>query len=139
MPKTIKVAIIGYGVVGLRRKTYIEKNKSYSLVAVSDIKFKNNFISKKGISYFKYYNDLIKNIKLDAVFVTLPNYLASKVTIKCIKKDLHVFCEKPPARNVKEVKEVIKILKRHPKLKVKYGFNHRYHSSVKLAKKIILG
>ena len=137
MPKTIKVAIIGYGVVGLRRKTYIEKNKSYSLVAVSDIKFKNNFISKKGISYFKYYNDLIKNIKLDAVFVTLPNYLASKVTIKCIKKDLHVFCEKPPARNVKEVKEVIKILKRHPKLKVKYGFNHRYHSSVQLAKKLI--
>ena len=139
MSKIIKVAIIGCGVVGLRRKTYIEKNKTYSLVAVSDIKFSKNHIYKKKISYFKYYDDLINNIKLDAVFVTLPNYLASEVTIKCIKKGLHVFCEKPPAKNVQEVKRVIKSLKKQPKLKVKYGFNHRYHSSVKLAKKIILG
>ena len=138
MNKTIRVAIIGCGVVGLRRKTFIERNRSYSLIAVSDIRFKNKFFFKNGVSYFKYYDDLLKNVKLDAAFVTLPNYLASKVTIKCIKKGLHVFCEKPPARNVKEIKKVINILKKFSHLKIKYGFNHRYHSSVKLAKKIIL-
>ena len=137
MKKKIKVAIIGCGVVGLRRKYYIEKNKLYSLIAVSDIKFKKKLIFKKSINYFKYYDDLLKNTKLEAVFVTLPNYLASKVTAICIRKGLHVFCEKPPAKNVQEIKKVAKLAKLRPYLKIKYGFNHRYHSSVKLAKKII--
>ena len=29
------------------------------------------------------------------------------------------------------------ILKKYPRIKLKYGFNHRYHSSIKMAKKII--
>ena len=53
MKKKIKVAIIGCGVVGLRRKYYIEKNKLYSLIAVSDIKFKKKLIFKNSINYFK--------------------------------------------------------------------------------------
>ena len=44
MKKKIKVAIIGFGVVGKRRKKYIEKNKKYNLVAVSDIQFKKKRI-----------------------------------------------------------------------------------------------
>ena len=36
------VAIIGYGVVGKRRRKFIAKNKNYSLVAVSDIQFLQN-------------------------------------------------------------------------------------------------
>ena len=45
--KLINVAIIGCGVVGLRRKHFVEKNKFYSLVAVSDIKFKKKLVIKK--------------------------------------------------------------------------------------------
>ena len=37
--KKLKVAIIGCGVVGKRRKSFILKNKNYQLVAVSDICF----------------------------------------------------------------------------------------------------
>lgn len=135
--KKIKVGIIGYGIVGSKRRIYIDKNKYFKLVAVSDIKFKNKYLKKKGVLYFKFFNDLLKLKNLDAVFVTLPNYLASVVTIECLKKKLHVFCEKPPAKNVNELKKVIKIYKKNSKLKLKYGFNHRYHSSIKLAKQII--
>tara|TARA_Y100000591_G_C21796413_1_gene679577 strand:+ start:306 stop:1319 length:1014 start_codon:yes stop_codon:yes gene_type:complete len=137
MKKKIKVAIIGFGVVGKRRKKYIEKNKKYNLVAVSDIQFKKKEFKSKNIIFYKHYKDLLKKEKIDAVFVTLPNYLASKVTIESIKKKLHVFCEKPPAKNVKEILAVQKVLKKNLSIKLKYGFNHRYHSSIKMAKKII--
>ena len=40
MKKRISVAIIGCGVVGKRRKKFIEKNNNYSLIVISDIKFK---------------------------------------------------------------------------------------------------
>ncbi|MEK7555171.1 MAG: Gfo/Idh/MocA family oxidoreductase, partial [Patescibacteria group bacterium] len=48
-----------------------------------------------------------------------------------------VFCEKPPGRTVADIKNVIAEEKKHPNLKLKYGFNHRYHQSVIEAKKII--
>ena len=65
----------------------------------------------------------------------MPNYLSAKVTIKALKKKIHVFCEKPPAKNYSELLKVKKYLKKG--LKLKYGFNHRYHGSIKMAKNII--
>ncbi|MDC1178488.1 Gfo/Idh/MocA family oxidoreductase, partial [Candidatus Pelagibacter sp.] len=46
-------------------------------------------------------------------------------------------CEKPPGRNPDDIKKVISVEKRNKNIKLKYGFNHRYHESIKLAKKII--
>lgn len=131
----IKVGIIGYGVVGRRRRKYIEKNNKYKLVCVSDIKYKRDF-KFNNISHYKNYLSF-KFHDLDAVFVTLPNYLSAKVTKIFLNKKIHVFCEKPPARNTKELKSVIKTELLNPELKLKYGFNHRYHKSIQMAKKII--
>ncbi len=74
---------------------------------------------------------------LDVLFVSLPNYLAAEVTIAGLKKGMHVFCEKPPGRSVKDIESVIKVEKKYPKLKLKYGFNHRYHDSIREALRII--
>ena len=135
MGKVLKTAIIGYGFVGKKRKFFIEQNKNYKLIYISDIKFEKNF-QNKSILFCKYYKEILKK-NIDVVFITLPTYLAAKVTLAFLKKGVHVFCEKPPAKNVNEIKKIIKLSKRFSNLKIKYGFNHRYHSSVKLAKKII--
>ena len=130
----ISTAIIGLGVVGKRRKYFIEKNPNYKIIAISDVRFKKNF-KKKNILYFKNYNNLTK-LNLDCVFITLPNYLAPIATKIFLKKGVHVFCEKPPGRNINDISSVIKIEKKND-VKLKYGFNHRYHKSVKYAKSII--
>ncbi|EMP07306.1 oxidoreductase family, C-terminal alpha/beta domain protein, partial [Leptospira interrogans serovar Pyrogenes str. 200701872] len=52
-------------------------------------------------------------------------------------KGLHVFCEKPPGRNVQEISEVREVERQFPSLKLKYGFNHRYHDSIREALKIV--
>ena len=41
--KKLITAIIGHGVVGKRRRNFIEKNKNYKLMYISDIKYKKNF------------------------------------------------------------------------------------------------
>ena len=135
MNKTLKTAIIGYGVVGKKRKLFIEQNKSYNLLYVADTKFKKT-IKSKSIIFFKNYKNILKK-DIDVVFITLPTYLAARVTLKFIKKGVHVFCEKPPAKSVAEINKVFLASKKKRNLKIKYGFNHRYHSSVKLAKQII--
>ena len=131
----IRVGVIGFGVVGKRRKKYILENKFYKLICISDISFKKDTAHNK-IIYYKDYKRFTKH-DLDAVFITLPNYLAVKVTSFFLKKNIHVFCEKPPARNYKELKSLKKILNNNNKLKLKYGFNHRYHGSVKKAENLI--
>ena len=82
----INVAIIGLGVVGKKRREFIKNNNNYNLIAVSDILFKKNFI-RNNVHYFKDFEDVFKmDNKLDAIFITLPNYLSSKVTILALKK-----------------------------------------------------
>ena len=85
--------------------------------------------------FYANYQRLLEE-ELDALFVCLTNDINPQVTITGLEKGLHVFCEKPPGRNVSDVAEVIACESRHPGLKLKYGFNHRYHDSVRDALRI---
>jgi predicted dehydrogenase len=67
----------------------------------------------------------------------MTNEIAPEVTIAGLKAGLHVFCEKPPGRNVKDIEDVIQEEQKHSELKLMYGFNHRYHDSVKDTIKIL--
>lgn len=134
--KKLKVGIAGYGVVGKRRRIFIDQYPGLRTSAVSDQKFTGSGKMADGVLYFSNYNDLLKQ-HLDVLFVSLPNYLASEVTIAGLERGMHVFCEKPPGRDVSDIKRVIQIEKKHPQLVLKYGFNHRYHDSVREALRII--
>ena len=130
------VGIIGYGVVGKRRREYIDLNPELQTCYVSDVNFENDGQFTDGVKYFNDYRKIFAQ-DVDVIFVSLPNYLSSKVTIMALDKGCHVFCEKPPAKTVEEVREVIGCNERNPNLKLKYGFNHRYHDSVRKARQII--
>jgi predicted dehydrogenase len=67
----------------------------------------------------------------------LTNDIAPEVTIAALEAGLHVFCEKPPGKNVSDIIRVIDIEQQKPDLKLMYGFNHRYHYSVQDALKLI--
>ena len=136
IPQVLRVGIAGYGIVGKRRRNFIELNPNMKTIAVSDINFDQEGIAPDGVKFYTSYQGLFKE-KLDALFVSLPNYLAAEATIAGLERGLHVFCEKPPGRTVQDMRAVIAVQKQQPHLKLKYGFNHRYHESVKEAKKII--
>jgi len=135
MTSELKVGIAGYGVVGKKRKKILDQIKGIKIVAISDKNLKNNSVNK-NINFYNDYKKLF-NESLDILFVSLPNKYAADATINALKKNINVFCEKPPARNIQELKKVLKEFKKKNKLKLKYGFNHRYHDSIILAKKII--
>lgn len=136
MSKQFKVGIAGYGVVGKRRRQYIDKNPYLKTIAACDQYFDGGEVIDDGIRCYKNYVDLLKE-DLDVLFVSLPNYLAPDVTIAGLRRGLHVFCEKPPGREVKDIERVMEAEKANPGLLLKYGFNHRYHESVKTALSII--
>ena len=134
--KKLKVGIAGFGVVGQRRRHYIDKHPALETVAVCDNVFGKDINSIIGLRCYKNYQSLLKE-PLDLLFVSLPNYLAPEVTIGGLESGMHVFCEKPPGIDVSDIERVYQVKLKYPKLQLKYGFNHRYHYSVKDALKLI--
>ncbi|MBP7507937.1 MAG: Gfo/Idh/MocA family oxidoreductase [Prolixibacteraceae bacterium] len=132
----LNVGIAGYGIVGKRRRSFIDLHPRLQTIAVCDQNFIDTGIMADGVRCYSHYSQLLEE-PLDILFVSLPNYLAAEVTIAGLNKGLHIFCEKPPGRDVDDIIKVIAAEKEHPGLLLKYGFNHRYHDSVKEALRII--
>ena len=131
----LKVGIAGYGVVGRKRAECVSRNSMMELVAVCDRNIQVDDLSN-DIRSFNNYKDML-NEDIDVLFVCLTNDIAAEVTIAGLERGLHVFCEKPPGKDVGEILEVIEIEKCCPNQKLMYGFNHRHHGSVAHMKEII--
>ena len=134
--KPLKIGIAGYGVVGKRRHGVMNERNDMSVIAVCDQTFEGSGILDGGVRHYRTYEELL-NEDLDALFVCLSNDIAAKVTIAGLEKGLHVFCEKPPGRDLADIASVIECQKTRLAQKLKYGFNHRYHDSVRDALEIV--
>ena len=132
----LKVGIAGYGIVGKRRREVIDEHPDVQLTAVCDQTLGKKGTFQDGIKFFQSYTELLSE-NLDILFVCLPNDLAAGVTIAGLNKGLHVFCEKPPGRDLRDMANVLSCYDKLPNQKLMYGFNHRYHDSVKDALEIV--
>jgi predicted dehydrogenase/phosphoheptose isomerase len=81
--------------------------------------------------------DIVKSVDVDAVAICTPNYLIKDLVVAALNHGKHVLCEKPPGISLAEVSEMKRALHAHPDLKLKFGFNHRYHDAVLEAKRRI--
>ena len=132
----LRVGIAGYGVVGKRRRTFVDAHANLTTVAVCDRTLPESGTFDDGVRHFAHYRDLLEE-SLDILIVCMSNDMAAEVTIAGLEAGLHVFCEKPPGQDVADIARVIEAENRHPGQKLKYGFNHRYHDSIRDALKIM--
>lgn len=129
----IKTGIIGYGKMGKIRANAIKASGKGKITKVYDPDESTDF---EGYNNVNDYNEIIEDPEIDAIFICTPNYLNKPLTIKGLEFNKHVFCEKPPAFNSKEVEEIIEVENKSGK-KLMYGFNHRHHSSIQYMKSLI--
>jgi len=134
--KNFRIGIAGYGVVGKRRRQFIDAHPNLEAIAVCDRAFGGDGEMDDGVRHYDRYEKLLAE-DLDALFVCMTNDIAPQVVIAGLEKGLHVFCEKPPGRNLGDISRVIACEQAHPGLKLQYGFNHRYHDSVRDALEIV--
>jgi predicted dehydrogenase len=132
----LRVGIAGYGVVGKRRREFIDRHSCLRTVAVCDRVFRGDGTFDDGVRYYTHYSKLLAE-NLDVLFVCMTNDMAPEVTVAGLEKGLHVFCEKPPGRDLADIARVIECERQHAGQKLKYGFNHRYHDSVREALRIV--
>lgn len=133
MNNTLNCAIVGFGYMGQIRLKTISEIPKLSVKIVCDSNIENIPFSKK-YKITNNFNDIFKE-QIDIVFVCTPNNETPNIVIKCLKHKKHVFCEKPPGRNLEDLKKIKKYI--NSGLKVMFGFNHRFHPAVIAANKII--
>lgn len=131
--KIINVGIIGFGKMGKIRADEVESSGNANIKFIYE---RNKLPENLKYTLTSSADEIINNPEIDSVFICTPNYLNKPLTVQTLKSGKHVFCEKPPAFNASEVKEIIAAEKQSGK-KLMYGFNHRHHESIIHMKKLI--
>lgn len=128
-------AIIGYGYMGEIRRRMIEQHPTLNLSVICE----SDSAKLKGKQNFKVTSDLqeVFDSDVDAIFICTPNHLIPELTVRCLEKGKHVFCEKPPGRTLEDIERMWEAENANPKTKLMFGFNHRYHPGVLKAKSIV--
>ena len=130
------IAIIGCGLIGNKRFKNLPNN--FKLIACSDTNLKNVYkLSKnKKIKKFKKWKKIFDLKNLDAVIISTYHNSLSKILSYSVKKNINSFVEKPAGTEPSSILKIIKLNKKN-KVKIRVGFNHRFHPAIFKAKEII--
>jgi len=130
----LKVGIIGYGKVGKIRHECIKANLRLELIGICDTN--KEVLQDCQALHYQDYRQLL-DARPDMVFVCTYNRYIPEIIIQAILKGIHVFGEKPPGRTLEDVESIRQAAIDNPGVKLKFGFNHRYHEGVIEAKAIV--
>ena len=132
----MNVAIIGAGLIGRKRANALPKGVNLSTVCdIDQQKVKelaHDFKCESEINWRK----VVKDPKIQALIVSTINKYLLPITREAILAGKHVLIEKPGARNLEELEKIAKAFNKR-KTVVMFGYNHRYHPSIIMAKKIV--
>lgn len=134
----MRVGIIGAGYIGEKRAEALNLLNGRTLEIIADIKTgkAKKLAGKYGCRYTDDWREVVGDKKVDVVNVATTNDYLAKISISAIENGKHVLCEKPPGRNLKEALKIAKALKKNC-VKLKVGFNHRFHPAMQKAHKMV--
>jgi predicted dehydrogenase len=132
----MNVAIVGCGLIGKKRANALGNHK---LIAVADTNLQRASelaSGKSDILVTSNWKDAVLHNEVELVIVSTTNDQLAAITLEAVKAGKHVLVEKPGGRNSKELEPIIAAAQEKG-VKVKVGFNLRYHPAFKKAKEIV--
>lgn len=126
--KCVRVGIAGVG--GMAVNIHIPCLKRLPGVEIAALcdrdKVKTDAVAAQlGAKAYADFDEMLAKESLDAVYILTPTVLHAELAVKAIGMGCHVFCEKPPAMNVDELRGMCAAAKDANRLLL-FGFNRRY-------------
>ncbi len=142
----MRIGIIGCGLIGNKRANAIKGNHDIVALCDTDIKKAERLKAQRELSdKLNYSKDIdifitddykeLCNRDLDIVIVSTINAKLSEITLYAVSKNINVIVEKPAGIDSREILPILDIVKER-NVKVKVGFNHRYHPALLKAHEI---
>jgi predicted dehydrogenase len=132
----MNVGIVGCGLIGKKRAATLAGTR---LVACADISPERALAladSFPGTMVEHDWRKIIERGDVDIVIVSTPHDSLAGITLEAVKAKKHVLVEKPAGRFPAELDEAIEAAAKTG-VKVRVGFNHRYHRAFRKAKEIV--
>ena len=112
-PQTaIKIALIGKGGMGTADTNTALRVPGVELVAVCDIYKPRLELAKQSwgnhLKIEKDYKKILDDPSIDAIIIATPDHWHQKIAIAALKKEKHVYCEKPIIHKRSEARALIK-------------------------------
>lgn len=107
--RTLRVAVIGCGPIGLLHARAIAASPSAELAAVCDISPHHlaEAVAAFHVDGYETVKQLLESQPLDVVMIATPDHLHVEPTLAAIAAGCHVFCEKPLATNTAEARRLV--------------------------------
>ncbi len=109
MSETVRIGVIGLGVMGKDHLKHIAALENTELAAVCDV-FRasaDHFAAEMNVPAYYDYHDLLNHQPMDAILIATPHYDHTPISIAALGKGLHVLVEKPIAVQVKDAQQMI--------------------------------
>lgn len=134
--QVINAATIGLG-FGLNHAKVFTKNKYTKLISISDCDIKKKKYEKIfKTNFVKNLNEVYKNKSLNLISIASYDNFHYEQIIQALRNGKNIFIEKPMCQNIKQFKNIKKILK-ESKLNLSSNFVLRYHPKFKKVKELI--
>lgn len=133
----MNLAIIGCGLIGHKRLAAFQHK--HRLVATADLVFERaQALAAKspGAVALGDWRAVMDRADVDAVIVSTTNEWLAGITLAAAQAGKHVIVEKPAARNLPELEEVISAAEQAG-VQVQVGLNHRYHPALQKARELV--
>jgi predicted dehydrogenase len=107
--KKVSFAVVGSGHIGKRHAEMIRRNPEAALVAMTDIKPKEELgLSELEVPFYLSMDELLSSdLDIDVVVVCSPNGLHAEHTLKALEKKKNVVIEKPMGLTVADCEKII--------------------------------
>jgi len=105
----INFAVVGCGHIGKRHAEMITREPGAELVALCDIKPKDELgINRYPVPFFENIDELINsNISFDVLNICTPNGLHTAMALSALKAGYHVVIEKPMSLTVADAEKIV--------------------------------
>lgn len=129
-----KVGIIGLGHMGQLHMLNAMRIGGVEVVAAADKAPKNRkYAERFKVKTYDDYTKLIDHEELDAVIISLPNFLKKDGLFYAAEKGVDIFLDKPISRNIAEAQEMIHKTQKEG-VRMMVGVNYRYFPCVQKLK-----
>jgi len=138
MVDKLRAVVIGCGNMGTKRIKSLMESSEAQLVFIVDqnLKKAGRLANECEVGFGDDPFEAMDKVKPDFVVISTPNKFHAPLAIPALKRNIHVLCEKPLARNPQEAMAMVKAVIESQAF-LKTGSNLRYFPSVMKAKELL--
>jgi predicted dehydrogenase len=129
------VGIIGCGLIGQKRVKALGEGQLAACADINEARAKA-LAGNSGAKVFGDWRGLLALPEVEIVIIATLHDSLAEITLAAIESGKHVLVEKPAARNPVELERVMAAVAARHDVKVRVGFNHRYHRAFRKAREL---